>query len=64
MEGVHHGDKASIDVTLHDDHRVMLRSIDGYTWYADRQEYPTPLRTRRGRNIAARRADFQPASHT
>lgn len=37
MEGVHHGDKASIDVTLHDDHRVMLRSTDGYTWYADRQ---------------------------
>lgn len=37
MEGAHHGDKASIDVTLHDDHRFVLRSTDGYTWYADRK---------------------------
>ena len=31
MEGVHHGDKASIDVTLQDDHRFVLCSTNGYT---------------------------------
>jgi hypothetical protein len=37
MKGIHHSDKASSDVTLHDDHRFVLRSTDGYTGYADRK---------------------------